>query len=183
MSTAKITLYGMYRYMSLSNDDLFKYLKVPEGIDKQTLIDNIILRGAEFEVLYSDPHFFQDSIKVWSNKWQHTFERWVKALSIDYNPLDNYDRIEESTDTANGSGKNSNLNKVSAFNSSSFENDSTQSSDTEFENKNVHTARLHGNIGVTTSQQMLEAELTVAEWNIYEHITDIFVEQFCLMVY
>ena len=47
----------------------------------------------------------------------------------------------------------------------------------------IHKARLYGNIGVTTSQQMLQSELDIARWNLYEHIADLFCEEFCIMVY
>lgn len=46
-----------------------------------------------------------------------------------------------------------------------------------------HKGHLYGNIGVTTSQQMLEAELEIATWNLVQHITDIFMKEFCIMVY
>lgn len=46
-----------------------------------------------------------------------------------------------------------------------------------------HKGHLWGNIGVTTSQQMLEAELEIATWNLVQHITDIFMKEFCIMVY
>lgn len=46
-----------------------------------------------------------------------------------------------------------------------------------------HDSRIHGNIGVTTSQQMLQSELDIAKFNIYEQIADIFCEEFCLMIY
>lgn len=46
-----------------------------------------------------------------------------------------------------------------------------------------HKGHLWGNIGVTTSQQMLQSELDIATWNLYEHITDIFLKEFCIMVY
>ena len=101
MALAKITLYGMARWMENEEDDLFEYLSLPTGMDKDTLIDVIMLRGAEFGVLYADPYFMQTMIGIWSEKHQHTFERWVKALSIDYNPLENYDRFEDWTDAGN----------------------------------------------------------------------------------
>ena len=47
----------------------------------------------------------------------------------------------------------------------------------------THEGRIHGNIGVTTSQQMLQAELDIAEWNIYEHITDLFLTEFVIPIY
>lgn len=47
----------------------------------------------------------------------------------------------------------------------------------------IKTGRAWGNIGVTTSQQMLESELSISAWNLYEQITDLFVQEFCIMVY
>lgn len=46
-----------------------------------------------------------------------------------------------------------------------------------------HSGHLWGNIGVTTSQQMLQAEYDIAEWNLVQHITDMFMQKFCIMVY
>lgn len=104
---AKITLYGFYKFMQNAGDDLFVNLNMPDGLDKTTLIDNIVIRGGEFEVLYSDPYFMQDAIRVWSDKWQSTFERWVNAMAKDYDPLYNYDRYEEWTDNTTGTIDNS----------------------------------------------------------------------------
>ena len=47
----------------------------------------------------------------------------------------------------------------------------------------IHTLHRYGNQGTTMSQQMLQAELDVQRWNLYEHIADIFVDEFCIMVY
>lgn len=235
MSIAKITMIGFYNYLSNINDDLFKYLNVPEGIDKDTLINTILLRGGEFEVLYSDPVFFQNMIGVWSNKWQRTMSRWIEALNIEYNPLENYDRIEEWEDSGNklsssntsqneavtrnenaiaqdvsdSTGSGNTKNTRSAFNSADYQpHDKAESSTTgsntsssltsangntntagnvaanTLDNTNaIHSGRVHGNIGVTTSQQMLEAELKISKWNIYEELTNLFLNEFCIYVY
>lgn len=42
---------------------------------------------------------------------------------------------------------------------------------------------IHGNIGVTTSQQMLESELRLQYWNLYNKISNLFMKEFCIMVY
>ena len=49
--------------------------------------------------------------------------------------------------------------------------------------RTVRDGRIHGNIGVTTSQQMLQAELDIAQWNLYEHITDLFLSEFVIPIY
>lgn len=207
MSSAKITLIGFYKMFDSLGDDLFKHLTLPDGIDKETLTDNILLRGGEFEVLLSDPEFLQLAIGTWSNKWQRTFNKWVTALNIEYNPLENYDRMESwqddenntssasSHDTSSGSGDSGTVDKVSAYNSSTFENDTSTTTNTHNSNEsnstinnsstraNTRTGRAHGNIGVTTSQQMLQSELDIATWNVYEHITDMFLSEFVIPIY
>ena len=46
------------------------------------------------------------------------------------------------------------------------------------------TSRIHGNIGVTTSQQMLESELDIApRLNFYRFIAEEFKKRFCILVY
>lgn len=44
----------------------------------------------------------------------------------------------------------------------------------------IHT---HGNIGVTTNQQMVEAELKLRQYDIYKLITNEFIDTFCIGVY
>ena len=46
-----------------------------------------------------------------------------------------------------------------------------------------HTSRIHGNIGVTTAQQMIEAELELRKMDIYNLIVKEFIKMFCLGVY
>lgn len=46
-----------------------------------------------------------------------------------------------------------------------------------------HTSRIHGNIGVTTSQQMLMSELEIAEKNFYRWLAADFAQRFMVMLY
>lgn len=199
MSSAKLTLYGMNYYYSQRGQSLFDLLTVPEGLDKETLVDNILLRGAEFEVIYSDGDFMREAVGAWSRKWQRTMEKWITALSLEYNPIENYDRMEEWTTTDDGhvegenhSGGNTNTSSnVSAFNSDAMRpdtssyahTDSDANSKTDTNNTNIRTGRAHGNVGVTTSQQMIQSELDLAKWNIYEELTYLFLGEFVIPLY
>ena len=232
---SKITLLGMYNY----DNSLFANLTFPVGIDRDLAISRILNKSEEFELLYSDFDYLKDRIGIWAKIWERTFTKWVNALSIEYDPLFNFDRNEEYTDTrgreyndkrndiensnasalsastsntVTGSSSGSTTEqKVSAYDSSSYSEkekeegsahtsqtgsgDSTAS--TESTSNNIkgsdasgtsneivkHAAHLYGNIGVTTSQQMLKDELDVATWNLYEHISDIFIDEFCILVY
>lgn len=62
-------------------------------------------------------------------------------------------------------------------------NDETKADKEILTESSDHTAHIYGNIGVTTSQQMLAAELDVARWNIYDKITDLFLQEFVIPIY
>ena len=62
-------------------------------------------------------------------------------------------------------------------------NSNTRTDNLSEKTDSTRLGRAHGNIGVTTSQQMLQSELDIARWNIYEQITDLFLSEFCIMVY
>ena len=215
MATAKITLFGMHQY----NSHLFDGLTVPSGIDRDELINNILLLGGEFEVLFADADFMQFSIGVWSKKWQHTMQRWYEALQMEYNPIENYDRMEDWTDAKADTGKtkrneianamdssiatgNGNTtNFVSPFDSSTWQNhdkadttsngtnasSSTTSASGDITNEaisnGVHSGRTHGNIGVTTTQQMLEQEFNIARFNLMDEIAYLFLSELCIYTY
>lgn len=51
------------------------------------------------------------------------------------------------------------------------------------ESESIHTGRIHGNIGVTTSQQMIESELKLREFDLYERIVKMFESQIIFQEY
>lgn len=211
MAIAKITLIGMYKYLDMQGDDLFFNLTLPTGMNKQTFIDSVMLRGAEFEVLYADADLMKYSIGAWSRKWQHTLKKWAEALAIEYNPLENYDRRESWSDAKTGNrkesgsssdvsvinGESDNENQRAAYDSATYspvekdtntsKNSSSGASVTNAEGSNsessMHEGRTHGNIGVTTSQQMLQSEWEVAKLNFYDAAADLFLTELAIYTY
>ena len=192
--------------------DLLDNLKIPEGLDADLLKDNIVIECAELEVLYADYSFFSYAVGVWSEKQLPVWERMKRAIDQEYNPLENYDRIEEWTDAeTNGRTANTASNGNSKVDSGSQQNhyvhgfndnsqvlqssDTDHGADTTTTSTNVngtesgnrdatHSGRTHGNIGVTTSQQMLTAELDLApRVNMYDVISRDFRNRFCLLIY
>lgn len=220
---ATMTLIGLYNY----DPTIFDLMTLPAGIDKEQVKDNILIQSSDFEVLYPDSDFLKVAVKRWADKWYFTFDKWVKALAIEYDPLNNYDRYEEYEDTgketradSGSSNSNSSTNSttsgsttsggttqhdISAYDSATMREDTKDTSSasgtdsttgnttgntTASESSNgttdtslKHKAHLYGNIGVTTSQQMLEAELAVARFNLVDQITDCFINEFCIRVY
>lgn len=284
---SSLSVMGLYNY----DPTLFANMEFPTGFttqDVDNLINSIIMETAELEVLYSSPVFMKSIIGVWSKKELPTWNRIYAAAQAEYNPIENYDRQETSsdtstasrqhsgtdtttntgTDTVTNSGKDTTqlsgtdtssttvdndvsrggtdatrysgsdvtTNRVAGFDSNTLVNkedsttaygkvesithgetiatdetvtgslthgqkselthghvEATQHGLTQAmqhgekiddSTSNSHTSRIHGNIGVTTSQQMLEQELEVApKLNITNYIVDSFKKRFCLLVY
>lgn len=195
MSNAKLSVLGLYNWGQYQQRDLFENMILPSGVDRETLIDTILEQCAEFEVIYSNFDYLQYSIGTWSKRWNRTFTKWYEALQIEYNPIENYDRIEDWNEAGKGNASSSDSasstsdNFVTAYNSDTLHQESQNKSSasgsqtTKSEDENERHGRIHGNIGVTTSQQMLQSELELAEFNLIQQITDIFKQEFCILVY
>lgn len=231
MSLSKMTLIGMYNW----DNTLFSNLSTPAGIDNSLLVDTILLNGGEFEVLYADVDFMKNAIGRWSNKWQRTMERWIAVLQKEYNPIENYDRIEDWTDANSkktnndaihsegitrketavasdasvSSGEGDTENKVSAYDVSTYSphdradtsskgtNNSLGTTDAAGEtntnsidsmksddiSNGIHSGRIHGNIGIKTTQSMILEEIDVSRFNIYDEIANLFLQELTIYTY
>lgn len=181
------------------DDTVFDRLVLPSGADIQTAIDTICFSCAELPLLYSQPDVFRWAIGVWSQSRAYAWRTLWATTQLEYDPIENYNRYEEisdSTDTSsNASGTSSSTgqrsNKVRAFDGGALV-DKDQSSDTgststsstgSGKEKYTRTGHMHGNIGVTTSQQMLMSEREVAEFSFYDKISAEFKARFCVMTY
>lgn len=221
---ATISLYTLDKYaQALGGDSIFSLLQLPDGINKETVTNNILLESMDFEAVYTDPDFLRDAIYIWGKTNYHTFEKWYQAQQIEYDPLNNYDRYEEWTDkgtdnktTSSGqTGKSDATNKelntsngtqdhyVNPYDTNQLTEDeqvknltTDNINGTQVINSQIdttgkedgttsgeHEGHMWGNIGTTTSQMMLLAEYDIAEWNLVQHITDMFLQKFCIMVY
>ena len=177
MSSAKFTLIGAYQFFHNANDDLFVNMDLPTGVNPEILQNNILFHGGEFEVQSANPFFIQTMIGNWSKVYYDTIDRWVKALAIEYAPLENYDRQEHWTDERDGSlNRNGSVRETGTL-------DATTTDHTETKKSAFDSSSYSGNIGVTTSQQMLQQELDIGYWNLYQRITDLFLREFTIPVY
>lgn len=209
-----LTVEGLYNY----DNTLFDGFNVPDGLVKQIAIDSILMRTRELEILYPDFNFMKNRIAIWSNKYQYNWKKLYDTTVLEYNPIENYDRMEDWTDTDTETGTNSrNSNTDSKTNSEIINSGTITEQNTAFnagladhakeisntdtvsnttgnrnENENTtntrdlthkKTGRAHGNIGVTTSQQMIQSERETVIFNLYDVIAESFIENFCLMVY
>lgn len=209
------------------DDTIMDNFTVPDGIDRQLALDTIYQRCGLTPLYHPDPAWLKFYVGRWCSKNAKTWEELYKTTIQDYNPIYNYDRTEETTDTRSGTRKlsedtSSNTEQsgdssvtdsssdtsehtMSADNSDSYEpdykNTASRHDTQESESSNrvdvtgdravdettgetySHKLRAYGNVGVTTTQEMLEAQRKVVRYNIYNEIADSFKEEFCLYIY
>lgn len=102
MAWAKLTLIGLetYEQSHTPPQSLFSSFSVPANtVNRDLLIDTIMLRGGELPILYDDPDMMRYAIGKWSARHNDTILRMYRAVSEDYNPIHNYDRVEEESST------------------------------------------------------------------------------------
>ena len=102
-TTARLSLVGMYNY----DPTIFDNLTLPEKYNKDDFINALLLSQGEKCALYPDVDFMRLSIQLWGRKWFDNLDRIADALTEEYNPLHNYDRHEEYTDTETYGSKRS----------------------------------------------------------------------------
>lgn len=177
---ATMSLLGLYNFDNTILDGLI----VPAGVDKQTVINNLLRECAELEVLYPQPEVIKFFVSEWAKERLPVWNRLEATLHYEYDPISNYDRKEEWTDESSGSASGTSENKTAGYNSAGADvPESKNSSSSSASGKNKRTGRAYGNIGVTTTQQMIEEERRVSEFDIDHIIINEFKKTFCLMIY
>ena len=204
---ASLSILGLYEY----NEGIFDNLELPEGVDRDILIPEICTECSDFALLYPDYDFMRMLIGVWSKKEARIWAAMQESTELEYNPIENYDRQESiqrsitSSSTGSSTGSSSvteqnsgtSTGSQTAFNSDNFKDtnkstsqgsgstttqgsDSAQQSGTGTE---TVTSRVHGNIGVVTSQQMIASFREISNFSVYDFIVQSFKDRFCVQVY
>lgn len=218
-----------------ADEDLFINLVLPEGVDRDLVIETILEKYGMQALVRPDPSYMKKHIGVWSRRKLWTWTKLYDTLNLKYNPIDNTDKYEDYTDkrtterttsgetastsggtdsrteneTTSGTRNETAEHDVSAENASNYQADSRDmtrgsnedsrkntasgttslnSSGTNSETENytdtfTHTLHTHGNIGVTTTQQMIESERESVRYNLIEEIAADYQTAFCLDIY
>lgn len=97
---AKLSILGLYNYQN----EVFDGLNVPDGLDRQTLIEYIMMECADLALLYPQMPLMQTLIAAWSKSRLHSWERLYQSTVQNYNMIHNYDRYEDWTDSGTKTG-------------------------------------------------------------------------------
>ena len=97
--TANLSPMGLLNWDST----IFDLFQIPSQLDRDTLINNILAETMELEVLYPNPTVFKNLLGVWSSKQIDIWNRLYATTQYEYNPIENYNRYEEGSDSGSGS--------------------------------------------------------------------------------
>ena len=96
---ANLSPLGLYQW----DQTIFDLMQIPQELDKPTLIDNLLAETAELEVLYPNPVVLKNLVGVWSAKQITIWNRLYATTQYEYNPIENYNRLETGSEGGTGS--------------------------------------------------------------------------------
>lgn len=92
---ATLSILGLY----WRQNDIFDNMVLPNGVERDTLVPELLAELAELEVLYSDPDTMKMLIGVWSKRRLYAWEKLYATTQLEYNPIWNKDGTITETET------------------------------------------------------------------------------------
>lgn len=194
--------------------------------------ESFLLRFGEMTPIYQKPDLLKLAVSNVAKSLKWSIDRLYNVTLLEYNPIENYNRIEKGSDTTDDTTDNTmNIGiqtvssenqigattttpatttetKVSAFNESEYQpseqtkntGNVTESHDKDtgtttttkdpdvqhmtYNRKYDHDLLVHGNIGVTTSQEMASDEILLAKSNNYiDTVCQMYAERLLINVW
>lgn len=169
--------------------------------DKEILVNSILDEVAELQPLTIDVDVMKMRINNFFLKNYEGFSRLIAINLLTYSPIENTDRYESRTNEIKRGGTVKNENKLgssetdteklSSYESEEFKNSSQSTlsrtgadvitTTNDIKDNSAETVHTHGNIGVTTNQQMMDQELKFwKSFSFYKIVADKFMFELCL---
>lgn len=176
------------------SNTIFKFFKIPDGMDLTDCIMTIRKRAYPFELTFTNYDVLQYAIKTFSNIYLDKWNYMLKTTTLNYDPLKDFSEVwtEEKngtftrSDSTNGNDENS-MYKT-AYNSndkqltSSGESSSNASLNRTDKDNNSRNIDISGSTGRLTPAEMIQNERDIY-LNIYNMIADDFINEFCILIY
>ena len=95
-----LSVNALYNY----DDTIFDNWELPINVSRETLIGNVLIECGELSLIYTVPSFMKEHIKYWSRRRLSIWEKLLETTEFDYNPIENYNRVETGTKSGTESG-------------------------------------------------------------------------------
>ena len=188
MMRSHISLWGAYEW----DNTLFDGVTVPDQLDKDVFISNLLMEAAELEVIYSDVDFLKQAITQWSASRQRAWNTMQTVLYENYDPFVNIKRDETRSilQNRNLKTKNDGTNTMdtAAWDDSDPVHREVQTVDNTTKDTGFVFTQEHfhveGDSAITDAQDVAVKEFKLrAEYDLYRYMIKDFISRFCLLVY
>lgn len=185
-----LSINGLYTY----RPDLFDGFNLPDGLNKDDLIFNLLMQCSELTVTYPDADFMKEAITRWSKNRLNVWERIYIVMYEEYDPFINIKRDEERTITQTRDLANTNYNnakdRVNAWDDNSEDGALRDSSSVNGGGTDTGTVTTHekfhveGDSAITDAQDVARKEYELrVKYNLIDYIINDFKKAFCLLIY
>lgn len=148
MEKMTISFLGLYNY----NENLFDLFNLPADVVRDTVINRILAESADLELIYPDWETCYWMLQLFSLSNLTRWEKLYATTQLEYNPIENYDRSEEWTDSGTGEQSYSDKNNSETTTHSNGSGDSNSTASAVAFNSGEYrdTGRTHGDNSTTT---------------------------------
>lgn len=201
-----LSFLGLYNYDS----SIFDELRMPTGVNKTAVINNLMLSTNTLSVVYPNPGTLKAALGMFSDMMMPSWQRAYDALQTQYEALYNVDIAESETRTPDlthtrkpnltSSGQNggtdSTTTQVAAFNGNQLADRektsttlgtintvTTSGTETTTDTGTDTTERTRAGYQGREPQAAIQAEIELARNNIVKMIVQDIKCNFCVMVY
>lgn len=157
-------------------------------LDNTTKIDWILKVEYRDKYLTEEYQSMQNSdINVFVAKFLDAkaavLDKLYATTQLTYDPIENYNMTESGSDSGASLASASADNKSTSYDSLTAKLTDSNTSSSSAQSQSSHSLTRSGNIGVTTSQQMILQEREVAEYDFFHSVAEMIVEQFTQSLY
>lgn len=157
-------------------------------LDNTTKIDWILKVEYRDKYLAEEYQSMQNSdINVFVAKFLDAkaavLDKLYATTQLAYDPIENYNMTENGSDSGASLASASADNKSTSYDSLTPNLTDSNSSSSSAQSQSSHSLTRSGNIGVTTSQQMIMQEREVAAYDFFHSVAEMIIEQFTQSLY
>lgn len=158
---------------------IFDGMTMPEGVDKDIVVGEIISQLGELDVIYQNPEQLAAAIRTWSYSMNYKWTKIYATTTVYYDPLINRDYNREETNTGNSTVNGD--SKVAGYNEGELVKNSEGSSTGNSTTRSV--LREWGNVSLKTTPMILQEERDYVNFSFVQMVVDDFKARFCVCVW
>lgn len=117
------------------------------------------------------------------NSHVYELDKLYATTEAEYDPIQNYSMTESGTDATTASSSGDTTDYTTSYNSSTENKTGKSAASGSSSTTLVHNFTRSGNIGVTTSQQMLQSERDLAHFDFVGYVAEMIVTNFTISEY